>query len=128
VVASLIEREARVPQDRGQISAVIWNRLAKGMRLEIDATVTYSPGESTENKKDLLYSDLRTSSLYNTYTHNGLPPAPICNPGIASIKAALKPANVDYLFYVAKKDGSHKFNRTFEEHVKAKNAIKNGGM
>ncbi|MEN6355470.1 MAG: endolytic transglycosylase MltG [Armatimonadota bacterium] len=127
IVASMIEREAKVSKDRSLISAVLWNRLAKGMRLEVDATVTYSPGESTDNKDKIYYGDLHKDSPYNTYTHAGLPAGPICNPGLASIKAAMHPANVDYLYYVARPDGSHHFSRTFEEHVAAKNAIKDGG-
>jgi UPF0755 protein len=127
VVASMIEREAKIPKDRPLISAVIWNRLAKGMRLEVDATVTYSPGESTDNKSTIYASDLRRETPYNTYARAGLPAGPICNPGVKSIKAAMHPASVDYLFYVARPDGSHKFSRTFEEHIAAKNAIANGG-
>lgn len=123
-VASLIEREAKVPGDRALISAVLWNRLAKNMRLEVDATVTYRPGESRENKNRIYHGDLRADSEYNTYKHFGLPPGPICSPGVAAIQAALAPADVDYLYYVAKPDGSHVFHRTFEEHVKAKNYIR----
>ncbi|MCE5200392.1 MAG: endolytic transglycosylase MltG [Armatimonadota bacterium] len=126
IVASLVEREAKVPKDRPLIAAVIWNRLAKGMRLEIDAAGSYSPGESTGNKSRLYYRDLKTDTPYNTYLHAGLPPTPICNPGLASFKAVLKPAQVDYLFYVAH-DGSHIFSRTFQEHIAAKNAARNGG-
>lgn len=127
IVASMIEREAKVAGDRPLISAVLWNRLAKGMRLEVDATVTYSPGESTDNKDIVYYGDLHRDSPYNTYTRTGLPAGPICNPGLASIKAAMHPASVDYLFYVARPDGSHRFSRTFQEHIAAKNALKNGG-
>lgn len=127
IVASMIEREAKIPKDRPLISAVIWNRLAKGMRLEVDATVSYSPGESTNNEHTIYASDLRRDTPYNTYTRAGLPAGPICSPGVESIKAAMHPANVDYLFYVARPDGSHKFSRTFQEHVAAKNAIAGGG-
>ncbi|MGQ9455129.1 MAG: endolytic transglycosylase MltG [Armatimonadota bacterium] len=122
-VASLVEREARVAKDRPLIAAVIYNRLKRGMKLEIDATVTYVPGDSRENKSRVLYEDLKTESPYNTYLHAGLPPGPICNPGLASIKAALQPANADYLYYVAKPDGSHIFSQTLQEHNRAKRAI-----
>ena len=125
-VASLIEREAKVPKDRPLIAAVIYNRLKKGLKLEIDATVSYVPGDSRANKSALHYEDLRTDSPYNTYKYPGLPPGPICNPGLACIKAALKPADVDYLYYVAKPDGSHVFSRTLQEHNRAKRAIKSG--
>ncbi len=124
ILASLVEREAKTPKDRPLVAAVLWNRLARNMRLEVDATVSYFPGESRHNKDKIYYSDLEINSPYNTYKYKGLPPTPICNPGVASIKAVLNPANVDYLYYVARPDGSHVFSRTFEEHVKAKNAIK----
>lgn len=127
-IASLIEREAKVPADRPKISAVIWNRLAKGMKLEIDATTSYVLGQSRANKPNLSYADLANNSPYNTYVHAGLPPAPICNPGLASIKAALEPAPIDALYYVAKPDGSHVFSRTLQEHNRAKQAIKNGRL
>ncbi|MDI6827949.1 MAG: endolytic transglycosylase MltG [Armatimonadota bacterium] len=116
ILASLIEREARVRKDRPLISAVLWNRLAKGMRLECDATVLYAIGR---HKRRVLYRDLEIDSPYNTYRYPGLPPGPIANPGLASIKAAIHPANVDYLYYVARKDGSHIFSRTLEEHNRA---------
>ena len=127
-VASLIEREAKVPADRPKISAVIWNRLARGMKLEIDATASYVLGQSRANKPNLSYADLANDSPYNTYVHPGLPPAPICNPGLASIAAALEPAPIDSLYYVAKPDGSHVFSRTLQEHNRAKQAIKNGRL
>lgn len=127
-MASLVEREAKTQKDRPLIAAVIWNRLKKNMRLEIDASASYVLGESRENKKRLLYKDLDNDSPYNTYRHSGLPPAPICNPGLASIKAVLEPASVDYLYYVAKTDGSHVFSRTLEEHDAAKNKIQNGKL
>lgn len=128
IVASMVEREAKIPADRPKIAAVIWNRLAKNMRLEVDATVTYSLGKSRANKAKVYYKDLENDSPYNTYAHAGLPPAPICNPGLASIKAALEPAAIDALYYVAKKDGSHVFSKTLTEHNAAKQAIKDGGV
>lgn len=128
VMASLVEREARIPKDRPLVAAVLWNRLDKGMRLEVDATVSYRPGVSRGNKDRVLYSDLESGSPYNTYRRAGLPPTPICNPGLESVKAVLNPAKADYLYYVAKKDGSHVFSTTFEQHVRAKNAIRNGKL
>lgn len=112
-IASMIEREAKVPQDRALISAVIRNRLKRGMRLEIDATVLYALGT---HKSRVLYRDLEVDSDYNTYRRKGLPPGPIANPGAACIEAALRPAEVDYLYYVARPDGSHIFTRTLQEH------------
>lgn len=128
IVASLVEREAKAPSDRAKISAVIWNRLAKNMKLQVDATVTYCLGKSCANKPNISYNDLENDSLFNTYKHSGLPPAPICNPGLASIKAALEPASIDALYYVAKKDGSHVFSKTLAEHDAAKQAIKDGKL
>lgn len=112
-IASLIEREAKTEQDRPLISAVIRNRLRRGMRLEIDATVLYALGK---HKPRVLYRDLEVDSDYNTYRRKGLPPGPIANPGVACIEAALRPAEVDYLYYVARPDGSHLFTRTLQEH------------
>lgn len=115
-LASLIEREARVPKDRPLISAVLRNRLAKGMRLECDATVLYALGR---HKSRVLYADLKVDSPYNTYLYAGLPPGPIANPGLASIKAALYPARVDFLYYTARADGTHIFTKTLSDHIKA---------
>lgn len=128
IVASLVEREARIPADRPKIAAVILNRLAKGMRLEVDATVTYELGQSRANKAKVYFSDLRRDTPYNTYMHAGLPPAPICNPGLASIRATLEPAATDDLYYVAKPDGSHIFTKTLHEHNAAKQAIQGGKL
>lgn len=123
IVASLIEREAKVPEDRAMISGVIHNRLRIGMRLEIDATVQYARGE---HKSRLLYSDLKMNSPYNTYLHAGLPPGPIGNPGKAAIEAALRPAKTDALYYVAREDGTHVFSGSLEEHNEAKKRIRSG--
>jgi len=116
-LASLIEREARVSKDRPLVSAVLRNRLQRGMRLECDATVLYALGE---HKERVFYRDLEVDSPYNTYRNAGLPPGPIANPGLACIRAAVNPARADYLYYVARPDGSHIFSRTLEEHNRAK--------
>lgn len=125
-LASLVEREAKTPKDRRLIAAVLWNRLKKNMRLEVDATLSYRPGESRENPSVVYRDDLDADSPYNTYRNYGLPPGPICNPGAAAVEAVLNPASVDYLYYVARPDGSHVFSRTFDEHVRAKRAIAGG--
>jgi len=96
---------------------VLMNRLERGRRLECDATVQYALGDN--RKERLSYEDLQIESEYNTYLHEGLPPRPICNPGEASIRAAMEPAEVPYLYYVARSDGSHIFSRTFAEHQAA---------
>ncbi len=109
-LASLVEREAEVSSDRPLIAAVYRNRLALGMRLQCDATVQYA---LPVHKARLFYADLRVDSPYNTYTHSGLPPTPIACPGLPSIDAALHPAAVNYLYYVAGPDGKHHvFSRT----------------
>ncbi len=112
-LASLVEREAEVDSDRPVIAAVYRNRLALGMRLQCDATVQYA---LPQHKTRLFYADLRVDSPYNTYMHTGLPPTPIACPGLPSIDAALHPARVDYLYYVAGPDGKHHvFSRTLAE-------------
>jgi UPF0755 protein len=113
-VASMVEREAKIPGDQPLIAGVIYNRLVRGWRLEVDATVLYALGE---HKSVVTYEDLKVSSSYNTYLHAGLPPGPIANPGIGAIRAALHPARTDYFYYVARPDGSHAFSRTLSEHL-----------
>jgi UPF0755 protein len=98
VIASMIEREAKVPGDRAKVAAVIYNRLHRGMDLGIDATILYHLGSWTAT---IHQSDLTDPEPYNTRVHPGLPPTPICNPGLASLQAAAHPAHVDYLYYVA---------------------------
>jgi UPF0755 protein len=117
VIASLIEREARIPEERMRISGVIYNRLQKGMPLQIDATVLYSLGEHRET---VTYKDLEINSPYNTYKNVGLPPGPIASPGRAAIDAAINPEQHSYYYYVAKGDGSHYFSSTYAEHLNAK--------
>ncbi len=107
-IASIIEREARIPKDRPLIASVIFNRLhhEPPMPLEIDATVEYALGYDYGYTQNLTLQDLQVNSPYNTYLHRGLPPGPIANPGLAAIDAALHPAPTDYLFYVAKNNGT----------------------
>jgi UPF0755 protein len=114
VIASLVEAEAKTPDDRGKISKVIENRLFKNMPLQIDATVLYA----LDNRKTTLSnSDLKINSVYNTYKNLGLPPAPIGNPGLASLNAALHPTDGEWLYYVLiDEQGNHAFANTFEEH------------
>jgi UPF0755 protein len=136
-VASMVEREAKVPGDRPKIAAVIFNRLKKGMPLGVDATIYYAlemqKGIATYTK-ELTQAQLQLNSAYNTRTHTGLPPTPISNPGVASIEAASKPAHVSYLYYVLAADGcgEHTFATTlakFEADAAAYQAAvkKNGG-
>ena len=124
IVASMIEREAKVDADRPKIAAVIYNRLAAGKKLEVDATVQYAVGHSR-----LTIKDLGSSSPYNTYLHAGLPPTPIASPGEAAIQAALQPADGDWLYYVlASKEGEHAFTRSYEEFQRLKAQAKAKGL
>ncbi|NIR51965.1 endolytic transglycosylase MltG [candidate division KSB1 bacterium] len=116
-LASIIEGETMLDSERKTISAVYHNRLKRGMRLQADPTIQYI---IEDGPRRLLKQDLEIDSPYNTYKYPGLPPGPINNPGLASIKASLCPADVDYLYFVANGDGSHTFSRTLSEHLKAK--------
>jgi len=116
-VASLVEEEARVDAERATVAAVIYNRLEKDMPLQLDSTLQYALGKYGER---ILYEDREVDSPYNTYLHAGLPPGPISSPGAASIRAALWPADVDYLFFVSNADGkTHTFSTTPSEHLEA---------
>jgi len=121
ILASIVEREAVVPAERPIIASVYLNRLRKGMYLEADPTVQYAKGYDAKTGRwwpQLSLEELRTiDSPYNTFLNPGLPPAPICNPGLASIEAVLSPATTKYLFFHAKGDGSHAFAETFEQHL-----------
>jgi UPF0755 protein len=116
-LASIIEKEAMVPEERPVISAVFHNRLKKRMYLESCATILFALGK---HKEKLTYDDLDVESPYNTYRHFGLPPGPICSPGLASINAALYPADTDSLFFVVKGSGTHTFSTRYDEHLKKK--------
>ena len=116
IIASMIDREALVASERPVVAAVIWNRLRKGMLLQIDATIQYALGKT---KPVLTYNDLEIDSPYNTYKHVGLPPTPISNPGLAALKAAADPSDDAYLYYVARNDGTgrHYFSTTYEQFL-----------
>ncbi len=117
-LASLVEKETSVPRERPVVAGVFQNRLQRGMRLQCDPTIIYGLGRDFDGnlrKKDLRDPD----NPYNTYRHAGLPPTPICSPGLASLRAAKDPAEHDYLYFVAAKNGTHVFSRTLREHNKA---------
>jgi UPF0755 protein len=116
-LASIIEKEVMVSREAPLVSAVFWNRLQIGMPLQSDPTVQFA---MERPQRKLYYSDLALDSPYNTYKYRGLPPGPIASPGLNSIKAALKPADVEYLYFVAKGDGTHAFSRTFQQHRAAR--------
>lgn len=121
IIASLIERESQVDEDRTKISSVIYNRIKSGMPLQIDATIQYALGKP---KESLSINDTKLDSPFNTYINKGLPPGPICSPGKESIKAALYPAETDYLYYVVseKLDGTHNFSKDYTQFLKDKDA------
>jgi UPF0755 protein len=120
-LASIVEKEARLAEERPVIAAVYHNRLKIGMALQADPTVQYALGRRVDR---VLFKHLEVDSRYNTYKHPGLPPGPIASPGAASIEAALYPADVPYLYFVAHPDGHHEFRRTFSEHTEARAQIR----
>jgi UPF0755 protein len=117
IVASILEREARDPNDMKIIAGIYYNRLKVGMPLQVDATVLYGQGAWKERT---LYHDLKHDSDYNTYLNQGLPIGPISNPGLSSLDAAMNPTKTDYLYYLTGKDGKMYFAKDFTTHVKNK--------
>ncbi|MDP2105327.1 MAG: endolytic transglycosylase MltG, partial [Desulfobulbaceae bacterium] len=115
-LASIVEKETAVPEERPLIARVFINRLRQNMRLQTDPTVIYGIENFNGN---ITKSDLQRPTPYNTYVINGLPPGPIANPGRAAIEAVLKPTSSSCLYFVSKNDGSHHFSRTLEEHNRA---------
>jgi UPF0755 protein len=121
IMASLVEAEARVDSERAVVASVFYNRLRLRRPLESCASIEYVLPR--RKKSRLTYADLEIKSPYNTYRRIGLPPGPICNPGRKSLEAAVFPAKTEYLYFVAKGDGSHVFSRSLREHINAKNKI-----
>ncbi len=117
-LASLVEREARVPGDRPLVASVFQNRLDLRMKLDCDPTTVYAALVEGRYRGKIYRSDLVNESPWNTYEHAGLPPGPIANPGLSSLKAALKPADSRYLYFVVKPEsgGAHRFSETLAEH------------
>jgi peptidoglycan lytic transglycosylase G len=117
-LASLVEKETGRPEDRPIVASVYENRLRRGMALDCDPTTIYAALLEERYRGTIYRSDLASDNAYNTYRHAGLPPGPIANPGLASLKAALAPAETDYLYFVAKADGSggHQFSETIAQH------------
>lgn len=114
ILASIVEKETGLAEERARIAGVFIRRLEKGMRLQTDPTVIYGMGESYDG--DIRYRDLRADTPYNTYTRSGLPPTPIAMPGKDAIRAVLHPAPGKALYFVARGDGSHHFSATLQEH------------
>ncbi len=118
-LASIIEKETALKQEGPLIASVYLNRLKRGMRLQADPTVEYAMKRDGTWKGMLHRSDYGYESPFNTYVVDGLPPGPICNPGLSALRAAVSPAKTDYLYFVADATGGHAFTRTFEEHLQA---------
>ena len=129
-IASLVEKETAIPLERPQVAAVFDNRLANDMPLQCDPTTVYAALLQNHYRGAIYKSDLASTNPYNTYAHAGLPPGPIANPGLSSLRAALHPATVPYLYFVARPDGSggHHFSATLEEHQKAVLAYRQGAQ
>jgi UPF0755 protein len=117
-LASLVEKETGTPVERPLVAAVYSNRMRIGMGMQADPTVIYALQKAGKYDGNLRRDDLQFDSPYNTYRYAGLPPGPIAAPGKASLEAAAKPADVDYLYFVSKNDGSHVFATTLDEHNK----------
>ena len=128
-LASLVEKETAVPSERPLVAAVFLNRIERGIPLQCDPTTIYAALLENRYRGEIHKSDLASTNAYNTYTHSGLPPGPIANPGLTSLQASLHPAQTDYLYFVAKPDGSgsHHFSPTLQEHEKAVLALRRAG-
>jgi len=116
-LASIIEKEAKYNDEKSKVSSVFHNRLKNGMKLQSCATIQYILGKPKEKLEE---SDLKIDSPYNTYLYKGLPPGPICNPGLDSIIAAIEPTETDWLYFVLGENGRHIFSKTYQEHLKNK--------
>jgi UPF0755 protein len=124
-LASIVERETVVPEERPHVAGVLLNRLDAGMKLEADPTVQYALANDSTNiaafgywKTDLTLADLQITSPYNTYLVFGFPPGPIANPGLGALMAVLRPMQTDDYYYAARPDGTHAFASTLEEHIR----------
>lgn len=113
-MASIIEEEARTTESRQVVAGILWKRLSLGMPLQVDSSFKYINGKGT---KDLSLDDLKIDSPYNSYLYKGLPPTPICNPGLDSIRAALTPIQTAYLYFLTDKEGNMHYAKTFQEHI-----------
>jgi UPF0755 protein len=123
IMASLIESEAKYPEDREKISSVMYNRIEQGMKLQMDASVLYALGE---RKSRVLYADLEVEDEHNTYYVSGLPVGPIGNAGVACLEAAVNPADTDYIYYVVENQetGEHYFTNNYNDFLNASNNYK----
>jgi len=116
-LASIVEKEVRDPSERPLVAGVFTNRLAQGIPLATDPTVIYAALLDNRYRGTIYASDLQSPSPYNTYKHPGLPPGPICNPGLAALRAAISPAKTNYLYFVSDANGHSRFASTLKEHT-----------
>ena len=114
IMASILEKEATTEEDKGLVSGILWNRISKGMPLQVDAPFLYLFGKKSS---EITVTDLQVKSAYNTYRNKGLPAGPIGNPGIVAIRAAIHPTLSPYVYYLSDKDGVMHYAKTFAEHV-----------
>jgi UPF0755 protein len=119
ILASIVQKETSLDREEPLVAGVYWNRLRHHMRLQADPTVTYALKRDGKWTGTLYRSDYGYDSPFNTYLVDGLPPGPICNPGLDALQAAVAPAKTDYLYFVADRAGGHTFSRTFQEHLDA---------
>ncbi|MCF7919851.1 MAG: endolytic transglycosylase MltG [Candidatus Cloacimonetes bacterium] len=124
ILASIVEKEAHYREEYPIIAGVYLNRINDNHKLEADPTVAYLMARKGINRKKIYYKDLLIDSPYNTYKYTGLPPGPICSPGINAIVSVLKPQDSDYYFFFAADSGRHEFSRTYSEHLRKQNEIK----
>jgi UPF0755 protein len=117
-MASIVEKETGAPEERPLVASVYYNRMAQKMGFQADPSVIYAAMLAGRWNGVIHQSDLQFDSPYNTYKHAGLPPGPICNPGRASLEAALHPADTNYLYFVSDNNGHHRFARSLEEHAR----------
>ena len=118
IIASMVEAEAKLKEEKKKIASVFYNRLRLGMKLQSDPTVIYGINKTVYLDRNILKKDLLVDHAWNTYKINGLPPTPICNFGIDSLIASLNPDETDYLYFVADRKGGHLFSKTYEQHLK----------
>ncbi|MEL7523465.1 MAG: endolytic transglycosylase MltG, partial [Cyanobacteria bacterium J06553_1] len=123
-LASIVEKEAVVAEERDQIASVFARRLEEGITLGSDPTVEYGLGIEQTPENPLTYAQVETPNPYNTYMNAGLTPTPIASPGVASLEASLDPAPTEYLYFVARYDGTHVFSRTLGDHESAQGQIR----
>ena len=126
-MASIVEKETGVPEERPLVAGVFYNRIAKRIILAADPTVIYAALLGGRYDGVINQSDLQMNSPYNTYRYAGLPPGPICNPGRASLEAAMRPAKTEFLYFVSDNQGRHRFSRTMEEHARNVAAYRRAG-